>query len=125
MVHACAAPTRLVPWIMCLPLHFCTSNHHAQGPPCAFTFHAGMRVTAVPGRQVGRIEGGFGKSGKFKVYFPGGAPPLHKPGQQQQQQQGEQQAGGVAPPAPPQPPPRVVLCFKRFMFDNDRRHMAQ
>ena len=83
-----------------------------------------MRVTAVPGRQVGRIEGGFGKSGKFKVYFPGGAPQLHKPGQQQQQQ-GEQQAGWLAPPAVPQPPPRVVLCFKRFMFDSDRRHMAQ
>jgi hypothetical protein len=81
-----------------------------------------MRVTAVPGGQVGRIEGGFGKSGKFKVYFPGGAPHLQKPCQQQQ---GEQHAGRVAPPAAPQPPPRVVLCFKRFMFDNDRRHMAQ
>ncbi|EFN58810.1 hypothetical protein CHLNCDRAFT_48540 [Chlorella variabilis] len=29
----------------------------------------GMRVVAAPGGQEGRIEGGFGKSGKFKVHF--------------------------------------------------------
>ena len=87
-----------------------------------------MRVTAMPGGQPGRIEGGFGKSGKFKVYFPGGAPRLHKPGQQVQQavqQQGEQQAGGEPAAPPAQQPPRVVLCFKRFIFDDDRRRMVQ
>lgn len=89
-----------------------------------------MRVTAVPGGHRGRIEGGFGKSGKFKVgsgkvttgrphhatgcrgellaaclqvFFPGGAPPLR---------QGE-------------PPPRLLLTFKRFLFDSDRRRMVQ
>ncbi len=64
---------------------------------------AGMRVVAAPGGQEGRIEGGFGKSGKFKVYFPGGAP--------------RPQAG--------QPLPRVLLAFKRFIYDEDKRHMAQ
>ena len=62
-----------------------------------------MSVVAVPGGQAGRIEGGFGKSGKFKAYFPGGAPA----------------------PAPGAPPPRMALRFKRFLFDEDRRHMAQ
>lgn len=62
-----------------------------------------MRVAAVPGGQEGRIEGGFGKSGKFKAFFPGGAP---------RPQQG-------------QPPPRLLLSFKRFLFDEDRRRMEQ
>lgn len=62
-----------------------------------------MRVTASPGGQEGRIEGGFGKSGKFKAHFPNGAPRLQ----------------------PGVPPPRVLLRFKRFLFDSDKRHMAQ
>lgn len=61
-----------------------------------------MKVHALPGGQEGRIEGGFGKSGKFKVYFPGGAP-LPQPGAAT----------------------RVMLRFKRFMFDADKRRMAQ
>ncbi|KAL4858017.1 Selenocysteine-specific elongation factor [Chlorella vulgaris] len=63
---------------------------------------AGMRVAAWDGQE-GRIEGGFGKSGKFKVFFSGGAP---------QVQQG-------------QPPPRILLQFKRFIFDGDKRRMVQ
>ncbi|KAI3436710.1 hypothetical protein D9Q98_006125 [Chlorella vulgaris] len=63
---------------------------------------AGMRVAALDGQE-GRIEGGFGKSGKFKVFFSGGAP---------QVQQG-------------QPPPRILLQFKRFIFDGDKRRMVQ
>ena len=72
-------------------------------PPPHPVSSAGMRVVTSPGGQAGRIEGSFGKSGKFKVFFPGGAP--------------------VA--APGQPPPRVLLHFKRFLFDADRRRMAQ
>ena len=67
---------------------------------------AGMRVTAVPGGQEGRIEGGFGKTGKFRVRFPGGAPQLHS-------------SSASAPAA------RVLLRFKRFLFDPDKRRMAQ
>ncbi len=73
--------------------------HHIR----AFWGAAGMRVVAVPGGQEGRIEGGFGKSGKFKVYFPAGAP---------RTQQGS-------------PPVAVWLTFKRFIFDDDRRRMVQ
>lgn len=62
-----------------------------------------MRVTSVPGGQEGTIEGGFGKSGKFRVRWPGGAPA----------------------PAPGQPPPRLLLRFKRFVFDSDKRRMVQ
>ena len=75
---------------------------HTLNPPLPAR-PAGMRVTAAPGGQEGRIEGGFGKSGKFKVFFPGGAPR----------------------PQPGAPPPRVLLRFKRFLFDADRRRMAQ
>jgi hypothetical protein len=39
----------------------------------------------------------------MQVFFPGGAPRL---------QQGE-------------PPPRVLLTFKRFLFDTERRRMVQ
>lgn len=60
-------------------------------------------MTAAPGGQEGRIEGGFGRSGKFKVFFPGGAPR----------------------PQPGAPPPRLLLRFKRFLFDADKRRMAQ
>ncbi|PSC71534.1 Selenocysteine-specific elongation factor [Micractinium conductrix] len=64
---------------------------------------SGMRVAAVPGGQQGRIEGGFGKSGKFRVHFPGGAPR----------------------PQPGAPPPRLLLSFKKFLFDDNKRRMAQ
>lgn len=62
-----------------------------------------MRVVAVPGGQPGRIEGGFGRSGKFRVHWPGGAPR----------------------PVPGAPPPRLQLRFKRFLFDSDKRRMVQ
>ena len=53
--------------------------------------------------QRGRIEGGFGKSGKFRVFFPGGV--------------AAQVPGGAAT--------RVTLTFKRFLFDSNKRHMVQ
>ncbi len=62
-----------------------------------------MRVTAAGGRE-GRIEGGFGKSGKFRVNFPGGAPPARA------------EDGAAA---------TITLRFKKFLFDPDKRHMAQ
>ena len=51
--------------------------------------------------EVGTIEGAFGKSGKFKVQF----------------------AGGLAQPSPGNN--IIQLTFKKFMFDKDKRHMAQ
>ena len=61
----------------------------------------GMEVTAAGGAKRGRIQGTFGKSGKFKVLFPDGAP--------------DPAADG----------PRLELRFKRFLFDHDRRAMRQ
>eukprot|EP00887_Chlorella_sp_A99_P002875 scaffold6.g2875.t1 len=60
-----------------------------------------MEVAASGGAR-GRIEGGFGKSGKFRAYFPGGV---------------AAQRGGA--------PTRLTLAFKRFLFDSDRRRMVQ
>ena len=51
--------------------------------------------------EVGMIEGSFGKSGKFKVQFP----------------------GGLSPPAAGNN--SIQLTFKKFIFDKDKRHMAQ
>ena len=50
---------------------------------------------------IGTIEGSFGKSGKFKVQFPGG---VSLPA-----------SGSTA----------IQLTFKKFIFDKDKRHMAQ
>ena len=61
----------------------------------------GMEVTAAGGTKRGRIQGTFGKSGKFKVLFPDGAP--------------DPAADG----------PRLELRFKRFLFDHGRRAMRQ
>ena len=61
----------------------------------------GMEVTGAGGSKRGRIQGTFGKSGKFKVVFPEGAP--------------DPAADG----------PRIELHFKRFLFDTDRRAMRQ
>lgn len=61
-----------------------------------------MTVRSVAGGQEGRIEGGFGKSGKFRVHFPGGI--ALGPGGQ---------------------PAAIVLQFKKYVFDSDKRHMAQ
>lgn len=72
---------------------------HAQHPP-ALRSHAGMAVIG-PAGQAGTLQGSFGKSGKFKVHFPSGV--ALQPGQ----------------------PNRVVLSFKRYLFDPDKRHMAQ
>lgn len=83
-----------------MPAVLCRGMFQKETDLARFT---GMRVVAAPGGQAGRIEGGFGKSGKFKAYFPGGAP---------RPQQG-------------QPPPRLRLAFKRFLFDQDKRRMAQ
>jgi selenocysteine-specific elongation factor len=54
-----------------------------------------------PAGQGGVIQGSFGKSGKFKVHFPSGI--ALQPGQ----------------------PSKVTLVFKRYVFDPDKRHMAQ
>lgn len=61
----------------------------------------GMKVTAGCGTS-GVITGSFGKSGKFRVSFADGLP----------QQLGD---GDKA----------LALVFKRFVFDRDKRHMAQ
>ena len=61
----------------------------------------GMEVMGAGGSKRGRIQGTFGKSGKFKVLFPEGAP--------------DPAADG----------PRIELHFKRFLFDADRRAMRQ
>ena len=59
-----------------------------------------FQVTTANG-EVGTIEGSFGKSGKFKVQFPGG---LSSPA-----------VGDNS----------IQLTFKKFIFDKDKRHMAQ
>ena len=59
-----------------------------------------LQVTTAKG-EVGTIEGSFGKSGKFKVQFP----------------------GGLSPPAAGDN--SIQLTFKKFVFDKDKRHMAQ
>lgn len=59
-----------------------------------------LQVTTANG-EVGTIEGSFGKSGKFKVQFP----------------------GGLSPPAVGDN--SIQLTFKKFIFDKDKRHMAQ
>ena len=61
-----------------------------------------MRVTASPGGHAGTIEGGFGKSGKFRVRFDVPLP---------------SGADGEAL--------RLELRFRRYMFDDDRRRMVQ
>jgi selenocysteine-specific elongation factor len=53
--------------------------------------------------EVGKIEGGFGKSGKYKVYFKDGVAP-----------QGE---GGEAI--------RLYLRFKKYVFDKEGKKMIQ
>ena len=96
-------------WCTTQPAHACTwaCTRRRLPPPAAHPIHdTGMRVTAVPGGQEGRIEGGFGKTGKFRVRFPGGAPQLH--------------SGSAGAPSA-----RVLLRFKRFLFDPDKRRMAQ
>lgn len=60
-----------------------------------------VQVTAGCGTS-GVITGSFGKSGKFRVSFADGLP----------QQLGD---GDKA----------LALVFKRFVFDRDKRHMAQ
>jgi selenocysteine-specific elongation factor len=57
-------------------------------------------VTAAGER--GTIEGSFGKSGKFKVAFP----------------------GGVMQPAPGASS-SLTLTFKRYIHDEDKHHMVQ
>ena len=57
-------------------------------------------VTAADGK-AGVIEGPFGKSGKFKVHFPSGV--------------SASSAGSN----------NLHLTFKKFIFDKNRRHMAQ
>jgi selenocysteine-specific elongation factor len=65
---------------------------------------AGLRVAASGGEE-GRIEGSFGKSGKFKVYFPGRLvlPPADKAGQ----------------------PTKITLMFKKYVFDTDKTRLTQ
>lgn len=58
------------------------------------------QVTTANG-DVGTIEGSFGKSGKFKVQFP----------------------KGISIPAFGSN--AIQLTFKKFVFDKDKRHMAQ
>lgn len=60
---------------------------------------AGMRVTAEAGGAEGRIEGAFGKSGKFRVHFSGGAPT--------------------------EPGARLLLSFRRLLFDKEKKRMLQ
>ena len=66
------------------------------------TMFTGMKVWTERG-EVGTIEGGFGKSGKFKVHFPDGVAP-----------QGD---GGEAI--------RLFLRFKRYVFDKEAKKMIQ
>ena len=63
---------------------------------------AGMEVVSGCGQR-GTIEGGFGKSGKFRVAF----------------------RGPVAATAADGQPSRVVLSFRKRLFDADRRRMVQ
>ena len=66
------------------------------------TMFTGMKVWTNRG-EMGTIEGGFGKSGKYKVYFPGGVAP-----------QGD---GGETI--------RLFLRFKRYVFDKEGKKMIQ
>jgi selenocysteine-specific elongation factor len=59
-----------------------------------------VQVTTATG-EVGRIEGSFGKSGKFKVSFPSSF------------QLPTKEAAGI------------TLTFKRFLYDQDKRRMVQ
>ena len=59
-----------------------------------------IQVVTAQGEK-GILEGPFGKSGKFKVQFP----------------------NGVAVPAAGSN--SVRLTFKKFIFDKNKRHMAQ
>jgi selenocysteine-specific elongation factor len=61
---------------------------------------AGLAV-AGPRGEAGVIEGSFGKSGKFRARFPGGV------------------AARKGEPAP------VTLTFRRYLYDQDKRRMAQ
>ena len=78
-----------------------------------------MRVVASPGGQVGTIEGGFGKSGKFRVRFD---QPLRQPAAAAA---AAGQGGGQAAAQAQQPPVRLTLSFRRYLFDQDRHHMVQ
>jgi selenocysteine-specific elongation factor len=59
------------------------------------------QVVTARGEQ-GIIEGSFGKSGKFRVAFPGGV---------------AQPAAGASS--------SIMLTFKRYVFDVNKRHMVQ
>lgn len=61
------------------------------------SIYVGMKVVTERG-EWGTIESSFGKSGKFKLYFPDGIA----------------QAGC-----------KVFLLFRRFVFDKDKRQMKQ
>ena len=62
-----------------------------------------MQVTAGCGR-TGNIAGTFGKSGKFRVSFPDGLTSTQELSDSDK---------------------ALTLIFKRFVFDRDKRHMAQ
>ena len=65
------------------------------------TMFTGMKVWTNRG-EVGTIEGGFGKSGKYKVHFPNGIAP---------------QEGGESI--------KLYLRFKRYVFDKEGKKMFQ
>ena len=97
------------------------------------------QVTASSG-EVGRIIGSFGKSGKSKVNFPAGVPRGvrdakadalsdsargAKSGGAQPNSARDAKADVLPGGAPSAPPVTVSLAFKRYIFDTDKKCMAQ
>jgi hypothetical protein len=87
---------------------------------------AGLKVE-LAGRQ-GRIEGAFGKGGKFKAYFPDGLPNLDDnadpssaatPAPAQAQAQAKGKGKGTRPAA------KILLKYKNYIFAHDRKKFDQ
>lgn len=75
----------------------------------------GMKVSLDSG-EVGTIEGGFGKSGKFKVYFADGLP---------KDQMVEAEGGGKSKKGKKMLKSKLTMRFKKFLYNPDKKAMVQ
>lgn len=83
----------------------------------------GLKVTLDTGEE-GRIEGGFGKGGKFKVYFPQGLPPEgeSKADTAENKDAGKKPKKGKAERSLSS---RITLRFKKYVFNVNKKAISQ
>nr|KAG5699860.1 hypothetical protein BaRGS_034634 [Batillaria attramentaria] len=88
---------------------------------------ANLKVTLSSGQR-GIIEGGFGQSGKVKVRIPEGLPPelvqRFSGGKKKGKKGGEGEGEGADPVSQAgQEPVRIILTFKRYSYDPQKKMM--